>query len=152
MTIEQDLLRDEGGLRLYPYDDATGQQLKPGDVLRGNITIGCGRNLSEQGLHRDEAQALLAYDIQQARSELARALPFWHRLSALRQVALINMRFNLGLTQFRKFENMISALAQGNYAGAGQHALASTWHQQVGKRAERIAWMLINDTEPPRNL
>jgi lysozyme len=49
MTNLQKLLIKHEDLRLFAYDDATGKPLKPGDTLKGHVSIGIGRNLEGYG-------------------------------------------------------------------------------------------------------
>lgn len=130
MTIEEDLIRDEG-MRLKPY-------LCPA----GKMTIGIGRNLDDVGLSHDEALYLLRNDIARCRAELDRAFPWWRGMSDARQRALLNMAVNLGLPRLQGFRNMLSALERGDYEKAAAEALDSRWARQVGQRAQRVARLI----------
>jgi len=128
---EIDLRRDEGthivNGRHMPYVCPTGHR-----------TIGYGRNLDANGVSQDEADAMLAHDVQICRDDL-HAYPWWHDLSCRRKSALLNMRFCLGRTGFRSFKNMLAAIEAGDYYGAGDEVENSRFAQQVGARAIRIA-------------
>ena len=50
--VDAQLVIDEGD-RNFPYDDATGRTLIRGDTLKGNITVGIGRNISGIGISAD---------------------------------------------------------------------------------------------------
>ena len=52
-----DLISDHEGVKLKVYDDATGQELKAGDVLVGHPTIGIGRNVAKDGLGISQEEA-----------------------------------------------------------------------------------------------
>lgn len=125
--LELQLMEDEG-LRLKPYRDTVGK-----------LTIGIGRNLDDVGISKDEAIQMLRNDIQSVQIQLSQRLPFWSKLNQVRQDALTNMAFNLGVPKFMNFKNTISYLAKGDYKSASVECLNSTWHKQVGDRAERIA-------------
>lgn len=135
-----ELVRDEG-LRLAPYDDATGRTLRPGDALAGNVTIAVGLNLSA-GISEAEARAWTRPRLRRAEADARRAVPSFDRLSDARQRALANMAFNLGLTRLLGFRNMLAAVAAGDFEAAAEEALASRWARQVGPRAARIAAMI----------
>ncbi len=136
--ITGDLKRDEA-FRSKPYDDKTGRELKPGDTLVGQLTVGWGRNLSDSGITETEAAILLEHDIRRSLADLDRALPWWRTLSGPQQRGLINMSFNLGLTRLLGFKRMLAALQAGNGKLASEEALSSKWAAQVGARARRVA-------------
>jgi lysozyme len=139
MALHDDLARDEG-LRLLPYDDATGRYLKTGDTIKGNITIGIGRNLQDRGLSPQEVGMLLENDIEIVRRELAAKIPdLWYLLPDKVQDALLNMAFNMGVPRLMKFRKMWAALKFSDYEKAAIEALDSNWASQVGDRANRIA-------------
>lgn len=133
-----DLKRDEA-FRSKPYDDKTGRELKPGDTLVGKLTVGWGRNLSDNGITDAEAEILLAHDIGNSLADLDRALPWWRGLSPAWQRGLGNMVFNLGLPRLLTFKRMLAALQAGDGALAADEAKDSKWAGQVGDRADRIA-------------
>ena len=126
-ALKVDLLRDEG-CKLKPYLDTVDK-----------LTIGVGRNLSDNGITMAEASALLENDITSVIVELDRCLPWWRALPELKGRALANMAFNLGLPRLLKFSQMLTALECGEWDMAADEALDSNWAKQVGERAERIA-------------
>lgn len=129
-------------LMLKPYDDATGKELRTGDVVKGKISIGIGRNLSDVGINKSEAMMFLGGDIDVACAALDKALPWWRGLSDRRQQALANMCFNLGIEKLLGFANTLAAMKQGRYADAAAGMRNSLWAKQVGARAERLAKMM----------
>jgi lysozyme len=114
--------------RQFPYADTT-----------GHLTIGIGRNLSDQGISITEATYLLDDDIQYFYGKLTHFLNFFTRLDENRQIALVDMCFNLGVQGFLNFTNMILALESGDYERATQEMLNSKWAEQVGERATCLA-------------
>lgn len=126
-ALTEQLIIDEG-LRLKPYVDTVGK-----------TTIGVGRNLTDVGISKSEAVMLLGADIDAVVVALDAKLPWWRTLSDVRQNALANMAFNLGINRLMGFANMLSALKSGDYAKAADEALNSTWARQVSQRANRIA-------------
>lgn len=97
------------GRRLFPYDDATGKPLKPGDTLKGKLTIGYGYNLSDRGITEQLADELLDDDIAARVNDLL-TFPWFATLSDNRQAALIDLHYNVGAQKFREFHHMIAAI------------------------------------------
>ena len=108
------------------------------------ITVGVGRNIDEDGglgLSDDEIDYLLANDIKRCKQELV-ALSWFVDLNEVRQDALINLCFNLGLTRLLGFRNAMAAMAEGNYEKAADEFLDSRWATQVGQRAIEVTNMI----------
>lgn len=118
------------GYRQFPYADT-----------RGIATVGYGRNLAHVGIARHEADALLENDLTRAGDYLAH-YPWFAKLNAPRQSALIDMVFNLGAAKFEEFTTLITLLARGDYAAAANDMRRTLWAQQVGARASRDAIMI----------
>lgn len=106
----------------------------------GFWTIGVGRNVETKGITEAEAMYLLDNDISACQQDLYLRYQSWFpQLDSVRQAALINMCFNLGITRFSKFEKAIDCLRKQDYEGAAIEMLASAWAEQVGNRALRLA-------------
>jgi lysozyme len=130
MDLVQQLTRDEG-IRNKPYVDTVGK-----------VTIGVGRNLSDVGLYPEEISILLQNDI--ARVQMAlEAFPWYVALDPVRQAAIDNMAFNIGLHGLLGFPSMIHYLTIQDWYNASEQALQSTWATQVGDRATRIAQQIL---------
>lgn len=139
--------------RLFVYDDATGLELKPGDQLTGKLTIGFGRNVTDMGVTKDEALLLLQNDIDRVAGELRTALPWFGRIDAVRQDALIDMGFNLGVLtgdppKLLRFHGTLDCMERGDWEGACQHLQQTPWRQQVGRRAEIVMQMIRTGQYP----
>jgi lysozyme len=124
------MLARHEGIRLFPYLDTVGK-----------TTIGCGRNLTDRGISREESDLLCCNDIDAVLADLA-TFAWWTGLDDARQQALADLRFNLGADGFREFRQMIHALAVKDYIGAAREMRASRWAQQVGMRAGELALMM----------
>ncbi len=123
------LLTAHESYKQFPYSDTT-----------GHITVGIGRNLTDRGISPTEANYLLDDDIVYFSSKLSHFLPFFSILDENRQIALIDMCFNVGLQGFLNFKNMIIALEAKDHERAAHEALNSKWAEQVGeKRATCLA-------------
>ena len=124
-------LRTDEGVKPMPYRDTVGK-----------LTIGVGRNLDDRGLSNDEIDYLLKNDIRIVCEELDKRLPWWRRMSAVRQRVLANMAFNMGINVLLTFRNTLAAMQGGRYDDAAVGMLASKWAKQVGKRAIRLSEMM----------
>jgi len=133
MSVIDDLKRDEG-LRLKPYL-----------CTAGKTTIGYGRNLSDRGITREEADFLLANDYISTKIQLRNNLDFYDDLPENVQSALINMAFNMGVLGLLRFKRMLYAMERGDFDEAALEALKSLWARQVGARADRIAKQIKGD-------
>lgn len=126
-TLREHVKRDEG-LRLKPYVDTVGK-----------ITIGYGRNLSDNGITQLEAAEMLDQDLQRHVSDLLRMFPFVLGLDSVRQIVLANMAFNMGMPTLSSFRKMWQAIKSQDFEEAARQMLDSDWSAQVGDRAHRLA-------------
>ena len=133
----EDLIEYEG-IRTKPYDDATGEELKQGKVLKGKLTIGVGRNLSDVGLRDDEVEYLLRNDIDVAVGSLKKIFNDFDSYPENIRRALVNMMFNLGEPRFRTFKKFIQAIKDRDYKRAIEEATNSRWCKQVGVRCDFV--------------
>jgi lysozyme len=127
LKLKQLLITHES-YKQFPYVDTT-----------GHLTIGIGRNLTDRGVSTTEAFYLLDEDILYFSMKLNHYLNFFHQLDENRQIALIDMCFNLGVQGFLNFTQMILALEAGDYERAAQEMLDSKWHEQVPERVSSLA-------------
>lgn len=125
----QDWIKQCEGIKLQPYTDTT-----------GHLTIGWGRNL-DRGIRIDEAQLMFQNDFKETIQNLE--LFDWYKGQPENvQSALINMCFNMGISNLLKFREMIQALVNKDYTKASLEALNSTWAKQVGQRGKDVALMM----------
>jgi len=125
-----ELIKRHEGLRLKPYK-----------CTAGKLTIGVGRNLDDNGISEEEAMMMLHADVHNCIDSL-HAFSWFHTLNEVRQNALIDMVFNLGITRFKRFKKMIAALDAGDYGKAADEAQDSAWYNQVGSRAVEVCTMI----------
>lgn len=125
--LRADLVRDEGR-KLEPYPDTVGK-----------LTIGVGRNLTDNGVSVDESDLMQFNDTQTAKRMLSQMFPWWVTRPDVVKRGLVNMCYNLGVTRLALFDRMLSALQAGDYDTAANEALNSKWAEQVGQRAVRVA-------------
>lgn len=125
------MLKRHEGFRSKPYLDTVGK-----------LSIAYGRCLETAGISQDEAELMLSNDIKRAEDGLRQIYPWFANLDGVRQAALIDAAFNLGLSGLSKFHNMLGAMALGDWEAAANEALNSKWHRQVGNRAKELAEMI----------
>jgi lysozyme len=147
----QELTRDEGQ-RLLVYDDANGNEVKAGYTLVGNPTIGVGRDLSSYGVTSSESAYLLGNNIQNTIAELDAQLSWWENLDPVRQRVMVNMAFNMGIEGLEEFPMFLAAMQAGNWTAAGQDMEQSHWWNEVGERAVRLQYMVLNGTVQPGSI
>ena len=137
-------LKPEEGIRQFPYDDATG---KP-PAIKGKLTIGVGRNLTDKPLSTAAIEYLLSEDISEVIQQLDVNLPWWSGLDDVRQRVLADLCFNLGIYKLLAFTITISRLRALDYAGAADALAESAWHREVGMRALKLEQMLRTGQDP----
>ena len=130
MNLIDTLVRHEG-LRRLAYEDSVGV-----------LTIGVGRNIEEVGLSDDEIYYLLKNDIRRCETELDNVFRWYKDLDQVRQEAMINLCFNLGITKLRKFKLALRSMEVKDYEDAADEFLDSLWATQVGQRAVEVTYMI----------
>ena len=139
MSKLSDQLRIHEGVRSHAYKCSANM-----------ITVGVGRNIDENGglgLSDDEIDYLLENDIRRCKQELI-TLPWFSQIDSVRQDALINMCFNLGMTRLLGFKNALTAMSVGDYDLAADEFMDSRWAKQVGYRAEEVSTMIRTGSYP----
>lgn len=137
LALKRDLTLDEG-VRLLPYKDS-----------KGILTLGVGHNLVKP-ISMRAAQVILEDDIADTLIDLDRYVPWWQQLDHVRQRALINMCFQMGIgsahdhTGLLAFERLLAALRTGDWTGAYRETLDSQYAREVPTRAKRIATAFLN--------
>jgi len=138
MSKLSDQLRIHEGVRSHVYKCSSGLE-----------TIGVGRCIAQGslGLSDDEIDYLLENDIKRCKQELV-SLSWFIDLDPVRQDALVNLCFNLGLTRLLGFKNAMAAMATGDYDKAAEEFLDSRWSRQVGQRSLEVAHMIRTGEYP----
>lgn len=109
-----------------------------------NLTVGIGHNLGAHPIEDDVVNKWFIQDTTYFYNKLCSQFSWYKKLSLLRQVILIDMAF-MGWHSFLGFTKMLQALSVQDYETAAQEVLNSEYAKQVGKRADDIAYILIND-------
>jgi len=142
MDIEE-LLRKDEAVRPTPYLDCCSKGWRECCCeVKGNLTVGVGRNLDAVPFTDTEISMMLSLDISRA-IEAARSLcSIYDKLSRPRQVVLISMAFNMGKTKLAKFVRMWSAIHLEDFETAADEILDSRAGKKIVKRYERLAEMM----------
>jgi lysozyme len=119
------------GLRLKPYTDTVGK-----------LTIGVGRNLTDDGITECEARTMLDNDINTAFKFCQSRIACFGALNDVRQNVLVEMAFNLGGPKLLQFTQMLAALERADFAEASKQMLDSAWAKEVGDRAQELAKLM----------
>lgn len=138
------------GLRLRVYDDATGKPITKGSQVIGVPTIGYGRALDmRNGLTSEECGMLLTRDITEKHGGLVTTYPWFGSLDEVRQVAVTDMAFTLGVEGLAKLKRFVIAMEGGAYDAAASRLLPTKWAADVKDvRADRIMRMIRSGTWP----
>jgi lysozyme len=137
MQSISDLLIKHEGLRLKVYTDTT-----------GHLTIGVGRNLTNDGISNDEAMTLLSNDISNVTNQLNSNLSWFASLDPVRQAVLQDLCFNMGWHTLSTFSEFLGFMQNGQYSEAATDLLGTLWARQVGSRATDNASMLTSGNWP----
>ncbi len=133
MSRLSDMITRHEGCETYAYK-----------CTSGKLTIGVGRNIDKGGLGLSQLEIayLLKNDIRRSRLELEKAFPWFPSLDDVRQDALIDMCFNMGITRLRTFKKAMGAMENQDYQQAADHFFDSRWARQVPNRAIEICDMI----------
>ena len=106
-----------------------GVRLKPYQCPKGKITIGYGRNLTDTGITQIEADSMLDRDLLNTKLELEDSIKFFHKLDDIRQNVLIEMAYNMGVSNLLEFKNTLKFMEKGDFINASKEMLNSKWHR-----------------------
>ncbi len=123
-----------------------GLQLKPYKDTIGKVTIGVGRNLTDNGITEAEAAYLLNNDINSARQSAAKLFNKFEELNEVRQAVLIDLAFNMGYTKLSQFKRFIAAIEKEDFVTASQELKNSAWYNQVGSRGVENCNLILRGT------
>jgi len=134
-TLQEMLIRHEDLVK-HAYQDS-----------KGYWTIGVGRLIDQRrggGISENEARYMLENDIDVVEKDMDAIFTpdEVEEMGSNRLVALCNMRFQLGVSGFRSFSNMIQAVKEQNWPRAAGEALRSLWARQTPERAQEIVGMI----------
>lgn len=126
--LHQQLTKHEG-LRRFLYTDTS-----------GHITGGVGHNFTDCGLTLKQIELILDDDIDTVIAQLAVKAPWLPTLSPNRQLAVIDLAFNLGVTGLlRDLPDVLYELSRGCWECAARRLELSHYAAQVKTRAVDLA-------------
>ncbi|WP_017408294.1 glycoside hydrolase family protein [Aeromonas hydrophila] len=152
LSIEEQLMIDEG-YKLTVYRDTEGfYTVGIGHLIKRDSTISKPHaiTLLEQELKTvltpegritpSECSYLFRKDLAlvQKGIESSSFGAVYRGLDPVRQSAIQNLCFNLGVAGAAKFKKMFAALSRGDYEEAYKEGLNSLWARQVPNRARRV--------------
>lgn len=116
------------GVKKFAYQDT-----------KGYLTVGIGRCIDSRvgkGLSIDECMYLLRNDIKDFRLQLE-TFDWFNLQDCVRQDVLVELAFNMGISNLLKFKKMIADLLKKDYQAACMNLIDSAWHNQVSKDRSR---------------
>lgn len=133
------MLEHDEGVRYKLYKDQN-----------GHWSVGVGRNVDAKGFSEQDIFVMLEEDVREAWNSAIKILgkEFFLSLSQTRQLAILNMVFQLGEKGFSDFHQTIRAIKEGRWEDAAAHGADSLWAFQVPARAKRVLLMLAKDVVP----
>lgn len=144
--IDKQRLRDQlslhEGRRQFVYDDASGKGIDEACFVRGKPTVGVGRNLADRGLSDDEIDYLLDNDINDCIAT-AQKFRWFEALNPVRQAAVTELVFNLGLTRLSGFKKFLNFMNEHRYTHAAGELKDSLWYRQVKGRGDTLINQII---------
>lgn len=141
----QKQLEVEEGKRNLAYQDS-----------KGIWTIGIGHNVETRPISDLAVKIIFEDDVNTVVELLDKYLPWWRNEDAVRQNALIDLGFNLGVGPSEEdkegklltFKNTLKCWKEKDYVGASNGLAASLWYKQVGSRGKRIVKMVSTGEWP----
>ena len=119
-----------------------GVVLKLYKCSQGYYTCGVGRNIQANGISMEEAELMLANDIDDCIVDLKRNIGFFDDLPETIQEVMVNLCFNIGINKLLNFKKTIGLLRDAKYLEAADEILDSKWSKQVGQRSHDLADMI----------
>jgi lysozyme len=120
----------------------------------GLSTVGIGHLVLEhdhliigQRISEELCQAFFEQDFENAIDACRRAFKDFNKYPESIRGVLINMAFNLGINRLLGFKKFIAALSRGDYKGAAKEMENSRWFEQVGKRAQRLRLVVLDQQD-----
>ncbi|WP_298769914.1 hypothetical protein [uncultured Shewanella sp.] len=98
--------------------------------------------LFDNGITQQEAHYLLANDIKRIEVQLSQAWASFSTLPFHHQAVLINMAFDIGVSQVLRARDLLAALAEGAIQFAAIELEVSDWAKLEGKRVKELVAQL----------
>lgn len=134
------------GCRSTVYDDANGNPIKQSVYVKGNPTIGIGRNLTNP-LSEAAIEFLWNESVQEAFAN-ASCFVWFKDLSEPRQLAITDMVFNMGYEKLLTFKQFLGYMEVHDYESAAYDLKTTAWAAQVKGRAAYLIEAIRMGTWP----
>ena len=132
-TLQQDIIKEEGGNILKPYQDHLGfWTIAVGHLIRDNEKEELMKPITEE-----RGIELFEVDFLRAKKDAE----FFYKDMQIDDNAkecVIHMSFQLGLPRLNKFVKFKKCLSENNIEGAIEEMRDSLWYNQTTNRANRI--------------
>jgi lysozyme len=145
MNVSDYIIKHEGK-KLKPYlCPANVWTLGVGHALTNPLPDDIKAYLDANGEITDEmTDRLLAIDIQIARKDCETLFPYFDNFSDNRQMALIDIAFNLGYNRFKGFKKAVYAINTDNWDVAADELTNSKWYVQVKNRSVEDVRLILD--------
>lgn len=111
-----------------------------------------GKKKTSSKISEHTASSWLHDDIVRCTDDLDKYLPWWRDLSTVRQAAMIDLTYNMGIHKLMKFTNFLKSMEKGNFKKAKKYLLTSSngkskskYYTQVGIRAVEVSSAIATD-------
>jgi lysozyme len=115
---------------------------------KGIATIGIGHNLRDVAISERAIDVIFEDDLNAHSAELFAQYPWAAEMDEVRQGALVDLAFNMGLPTLSTFKNTLAAMRVGNWEATALGLENSAWFGQVGQRGPRIVKMFRDGKWP----
>lgn len=139
LSAVKNMIIGHEGVKYKPYKDSLGLWT----VGVGHL-IGNGKTLPpemDRTFSHEEVMTMFDEDFKKHKKQ-AETIPGYGGLNETGKAALIDLTFNMGLGNIKKFKKATAALAKGDVETAANEFENSRWYTQVGSRGPEIVSML----------
>lgn len=99
------------------------------------LTFGYGFTYIEE----DESEVVAQMKLKKIIKEFERREPFINKLPLSKQMILVEMSYQMGVSGVLNFRKMIGAIKRDDYISASKEMLNSQWATQTPSRAKKLA-------------
>lgn len=126
-------MTDQGKAKLISHE---GERLHAYQDSLGYWTIGIGHLIDVRkggAISQQVSRLLLEDDIARATASARVNFPWFDGLDSVRQDAIVNLVFNLGINGMKSFKLMLAAIERHDWGLAAYELFNSQWARQVQK-------------------
>lgn len=123
-------------------------------VVSGVKLQGYGKSIGNKrtpsSISEKQAETWLIADLVKCTNDLDAKLPWWRDLSSVRQSAMLDLTYNMGIDKLLKFKQFITYMKRGSYAKAAKSLMhtgkrKTKYATQVGIRAIEVSTAIKTD-------